>query len=483
MNFMKKFCLVSLAVVGLGVGACTDVDPFFANDLIPPSQQMNTRIDTVMPLTTYQITFDSISGRIVGSASVYPIEPLGYVGSVIDPFVGRTTTGIIGNFVPDAYTKNDTWQEKLFGTDPTVDSMTLSVSWNAALTVGDTTQKFKVKVYPINKRLRSWENYYTCFDPAAIYDPAAPLTEFTTNGVDFVTVKLPMWYAQQFITPEYNQKGVNKPYSSDSVFLDTFKGLYFKAEPVAPGTRGVIGAMNMSDTELFLHYHNKNEKADTTSLGYFFYYVNEDNSALYYTPYNTTFVVATHDYQLATSPHRVDPKVINQANIPCATLFVQGLGGLAVRAKLDTERIKQIQTSAQAKGYRHVAIHRAELRWKVPEKTLSYYDDSFASLVMGNWRDSRRSMLPLPDYDPWNTNNSTNAMGGELIRSLGYYSQNITSYIQRVLNGTTTYDQLLLIPDFGTLRDNLDPLRSVLVGSEGPTSLRPELIVTYTLIR
>ena len=481
---MKKFCLVSLLSLALGLCACTESDRFFGNDLIPPSQQMTTLVDTLTPFKTYQITFDSISGRVVNSTPS-AVTPSGYVGSVIDPLVGRTTMGTIANFTPDSYTKNTEWSEKMFGVDPTVDSMTLLLQWLPLYAVGDTSQHFKVKVYPINQRLYANKIYYTSFDPTPVYDPTSPLVEFTTNGWDYQEVKLPMRYAEQFIKPEYNKVGDPKsPYANDSIFLDLFKGFYFKAEPIAPGKRGLIGAINLRQSMLVLNYHNKNTpKPDTSNLVYCFYYVNDENPNLYYTPYNTSFVMAKHDYSLATDPKKVDPAQINNLTVPCSTAFVQGLGGLAVLARLDMDRLHELQRKAQAKGYRYVGVHRAELRWKVPQRTLFYYDDSYSALVAGNWIGSRESIVPIPDYNPWASGGGVNALGGQLVRSTGYYSQDITSYVQQLLNGTKTNGDLVVMPDFGATRDNLDPLRSVVGGSAGPQELRPELIVTYTLIR
>lgn len=485
---MKKFCLVSLAAAGLFVGGCTATDRFFGNDMIPPSQQLTTRVDTVMPMTTYQITFDSIPSRVVGSTPSQ-LAPLGYVGSVIDPLVGRTTMGTIANFVPEPYTKSNEFQEHRFGIDPTVDSMILHLYWASPFAVGDTTQKIKVSIYPINKRLHSDTVYHSCFDPTGIYDPAKPLAEFMTNGTDSLQIKFPKWYYDQFITPELNEPGVDRPYSSDSVFLDAFKGFYFKTEHVNPGNRGLIAAINLGVSRIYIHYQNKGlkegVKPDTTKfrLAYSFYFVNPSDNRIYYTPHNTSFLIADHDYSLATDPRRVDMAVINDLTVPCSTVFVQGLGGLAVLAQMDKGAIDGLKAKAVEMGFKHVGVHRAELRWKVPERSLFYYDDSFSKLVMANWTGSRSTFTPLRDYNPWNLNHGDNAMEGSLWRSVGYYSQNITSYIQQVLGGGNDNLDLLLMPDFGFMLETLNPLRSVVGGSEGIKSLQPELIITYTLIR
>ncbi|MEG0601669.1 MAG: hypothetical protein RR499_01365, partial [Mucinivorans sp.] len=78
---MKKYSLVSLLVAIIFVG-CTSVDGFFGSDLIPPSQQMFTKIDSGMKMKTYQVSMDSMMS-LTGSL----------VGSLIDPLVGRTTVG------------------------------------------------------------------------------------------------------------------------------------------------------------------------------------------------------------------------------------------------------------------------------------------------------------------------------------------------------------------------------------------------------
>ncbi|MEG0033859.1 MAG: hypothetical protein RR689_06090, partial [Mucinivorans sp.] len=78
---MKKYFLASLLATMFFIG-CTAVDGTFGSDMVPPSQQMKTKIDSNMKVTTYQISMDSMvstTGRLVGS--------------MIDPLVGRTTVG------------------------------------------------------------------------------------------------------------------------------------------------------------------------------------------------------------------------------------------------------------------------------------------------------------------------------------------------------------------------------------------------------
>ncbi|MEG3047946.1 MAG: hypothetical protein RR872_04860, partial [Mucinivorans sp.] len=68
---------------------------------------------------------------------------------------------------------------------------------------------------------------------------------------------------------------------------------------------------------------------------------------------------------------------------------------------------------------------------------------------------------------------------GILLRSVGYYSQNITSFMQRLFTGAETNPELNLLPP---ISQDLLPLRTV-VGGSASVDRAPEIILTYTLIK
>ncbi|MEG1413633.1 MAG: DUF4270 family protein [Mucinivorans sp.] len=457
---MKKYSLVSLLVAIIFVG-CTSVDGFFGSDLIPPSQQMFTKIDSGMKMKTYQVSMDSMMS-LTGSL----------VGSLIDPLVGRTTVGTITNFTPYGFlaTKGDT----LFGKNPRVDSMVLSVSFNAAY--GDTTQRVRLSVFEMkNHPLKLNASYYMNFDPTPYYDQNKPLSTFTTSSKQTDTVHLPLSFAQQLVEGRCNLVDKN-PYRDDSIFHSLFSGLYFKSNDVTTG-KGVIYGINLQNTRMDMFWHSDNGKKDSMT----FWFDLPTSVVPDYAQQDISFVVARHDYSYA-DPARggVDIPSIGNLKVPTKLVYIQGIGGLGARVVMDMDYIAKLKNDALAKGYRNIGIHRAEVRWYVPEKNVFYYDESFPRMVLYAW--NGRLGEHIPDYSSYGeslTQGYVSPIGGYLSRSVGYYSQNITSFMQLLFTGAGTNPALNMLPAY---EYGLIPLRTV-VGGSASVERAPQIILTYTLLK
>ncbi|MEG0814562.1 MAG: DUF4270 family protein [Mucinivorans sp.] len=456
---MKKYFLASLLATMFFIG-CTAVDGTFGSDMVPPSQQMKTKIDSNMKVTTYQISMDSMvstTGRLVGS--------------MIDPLVGRTTVGTLTNFTPYGFpeSKGDT----LFGKNPIVDSMILMLGYSAAF--GDTTARMDVTIYELkNYVLKDWQLHYMNFDPSPYYDKTKPLAKYRTNGKWYDTVHLPLSFAQKFVEGPCNIVKDN-PYRNDTLFHTLFNGLYIKAKPITRG-EGLIYECNLQQSTIAMFYHNDNKKKDSTR----FWFDASTNEIPAYIQRDVSFTVAKHDYSFAKpSEGGVDVRAIGNLETPVKTAYIQGLGGLGARVVVDMNYIAKMKKDAVALGYKTIGLHRAELRWHIQKRTLYYYDDSFTRMVLYSWKG--KLSKAIPDYSPMleDASQTISPISGILLRSVGYYSQNITSFMQRLFTGAETNPELNLLPP--TSQDLL-PLRTV-VGGSASVDRAPEIILTYTLIK
>lgn len=406
-----------------------------------------------------------------------------YAGSLIDEMVGRTTMSFATNFTPDGFAKSSL--DTLFGLNPVADSMFLLLDYVKEPFFGDTTQKIEVLIYELqNLHLDRNRKFYTNMDMTPYYDASKPIVKFKTNGQKRDTMYLPRWFFSKLITPELNTPGDKNPYRVDTLFHRKFNGFYVKVNPITSG-EGLIPTFNLnaSVSGMTLYYHN--DYKDTTAMNFTFYQNDPTSTSRKYLPYSSAINIAQHDYSYSDpSQGGIDPLSINNLTTESKTCYIQGAGGVAARVVIDMEYIKALKekvSKPENGAYKHIALHKAELRWKVPQKSLLYYTDSFDRLILYLW--SKRLTEVIPDYNYTREQSSITSnpepIGGYLSRSVGYYSQDITSHMQRIISGSQTNPNLNLMPSY---LYSYDPLRSVVSGSADPLNA-PELILTYTLLR
>lgn len=447
--------------------SCTAVDNFFGNNLIPPSQAMDTYIDSSMTVRTSIFKVDSMVGNLA---------KMGFLGSVIDPMVGRTTLGFLTNYIPYQFTNKDS----LFGIDPTLDSMILTLNFTTH--IGDTLQDMRVSVYEIKDSVLNYDHkYYLDMNPELYYDAnAQPLVEFVVRGEKLKKVHLPRHFFEKFLIegPKNEAEKKTNPYYQDSLWIKKFNGLYFKTEHITSG-KGQIASIDLGSNSLIsLYYHNKNPwKYDTIRHSYALSPLNTNNKMRY----TTATATSSHDYSFSNqAAGGVNPAFINDPTVEVSTVYIQGFNGLGAKVVLDTAHLSTIRAKAAANNFNAIAVHRAVLRWKLIEKTAVNYDASFKRI--GLYYSFTKSDF-IADYNPaFQDNNSgqdLNPIGGSIDRSNGYYEQVITSTIQKLISQKNTKNTIELLPIWG---EAFGWQRTILGGSKS-TDYAPEMVITYTLLR
>lgn len=453
--------LLTLAVL---VSACTNRDEMFGNNMVPPSQLMGSSIDSTVAVFTYASTCDSLDTNISGF-----YQP--FMGSYLDPVVGRTDIQIFANYSPYGFQHTH-----YFGENPVIDSMRYTFTFTDAM--GDTTKPLTIDVYEVKEGIVFSQDsaYFSNFDMAPYIDEANPLFSFEHTGVGTVYGKLPQEFAERLLDNTQDETNI---YYNDTVFHKKFPGLYFKVrEPVTTG-EGQMLQLDLSQSGLTLFYHNTGPDAPDTTFQRMLFYGD-------YTYDYISFSTIQHDYSLAnTATGGIDPSLIVEMdqvdeNSPKTEyLYVQGLAGLMGLIQVDKAGLEALKQKAIDLGYTHVALHRAELQVTVVDADADQYDLSFSSLGIYH------NMLAYDFLDEYNpvmdaiTNSGYSSwLGGSLNRSRGLYTFDVTSYVQQLITEKEERYTTELLPAYA-LRNYF--YRSWIYGYNSPYP--PRLILTYTMIK
>ncbi len=482
----KRFRSTAVATIlaaGLAT-SCVDSDILLGNEFIPPGQEQNTSIDNSIKVRTSSFALDSVESDQAGSV---------FVGAYQSELFGRTNSQGLATYYPDVETFAD--QDKLFGKNPTLDSMRVSLQFFGY--VGDTSHKMQISVHELkNLQLRSSETYYSNFDATGFYEEQ-PILEFQLSGQNDTVVD--MWLPESFYSKLLlnDPEDPENPYFVDTVFTDRFNGLYFRVnnEP-SIGQEGTIRQLMLTASMMELYYHNEADgdiEADTTQLD--FYFVDQAWSV------GNHFTTIQHDYSTANpSQGGIALEAIGNREILSDRALLQGMGGIGTLVEIDTALIADFKDRVLLDGYSSIAVHKATLNWKLlpqltSESALTLEQIEAAAEQIGLYYDFQ-GLDFLKEYDPKyeeeyyavNGTEYVSDLGGFLNRSQLNYSQDITSKMQYLL----TKPEGEPYSDNGNYRVEMEMLPSwserlhynetVLGGSES-LEYAPELEIVYTLLK
>lgn len=466
-EMMSKRILAGVAMVLIGVGgmvvpmSCMTKDNSFGSEFIPPHQIMQNVVDSTIQVFTYIDVYDSVQTNL---EEQYTLS----IGSIVDTLTGRTTIQGFSNYAPIGFEHRD-----YFGIDPVIDSMTFGLT--VAYQRGDSNQTYTLDVYEVvNRNFKLYDEIYSNLDMTP-YIKDTPLCSFDLPQSGSKVVKLPMTFAERFLD---NTPGEDNIYWIDTTFHEKFNGFYFKLRNEKPTGEGALFSITLGQSVMTLFYHNKGQNfqevptPDTLEQRYLFF---GD-----YTIFNTNFITVQHDYTEA-DPLRggVPVAAIRDSVNPSEYCYIEGLASLMTKIRVNEDDIKRIQSEVEAKGYRHVAIQKAELQVSVASPTPEEYARSFTQLGIYH------SILEpnfLSEYNPVLAgiygSGYTSTLGGGVSRSKGKYIFDITSHVQKLFTGKETRFTTEMAMAYAF--QNYD-LRTRVYGFNSPHP--PLLILTYTMVK
>ena len=464
------------------LGACTEVDDALGGDLIPENQRMTIKIDTLYNLSTYMAQSDSVESRIVGSS-------FAYMGQLRNDTFGLRRCSFIGQILPTQvpYTSG-------FGLDPILDSVMFTYSISDYK--GDTMASQKFYAYEVNKPFIPEDTiFYINFDAEGYINPE-PLFEFEITSPTATSSRVQLTSAgRKYIQRLMETDTVT--YYNDTLWVNKFHGLY--VAPANPDNESkVIYSTEASYTglELWMRDHDSvdhNLIYDTIYAAYAFYAKDAKVG-------NISANMVEHDYTGSI----VAAAGVNDtlAGDPTQrTIYVEGMGGVMSYLKVTDqfiEMLAELGNEMKNGGYSTVSINQATLYFPLTvdvnnpaERPLAipYLDAAPSRLGMYT---NFTSLTGIPDYDPEYEETLASTYGdeyklpygGELNRSRGCYTMDITSYIQRMWSEylkadgdlkQIQYRSIFVAPTAG------DMFTLGQVALKGNESLQVNL--TYTLMR
>lgn len=458
--------MVALVLLCSGV-SCTNSDELFGNDLIPPDQNMGSAIDSSILVRTYIDSVGSIDTHIWGYYTPF-------IGSYVDPLVGRTDAQVFVNFSPIGFDHSH-----YFGENPVIDSIRYTINFSDV--IGDTTTSMSVwiDVYEVKGYVfKQDSSYFNTFDMSP-YIGDEPLFSFEQKGVGYTYGKIDNEEFQKRLLD--NSQDKDNIYYDDTVFHESFPGLYFKCRTKNTVDEGHMLKLDLSNSAMYIFYRNTGpNKPDTVA------YNSLDQKMFFYgddTYDYISFMTIQHDYSLANELEGgVMEAEIGSRDKPSEYMYVQGLAGLMGKLELDSLSLDSLKREVQLKGYSHIALNRAELQVKMADAGIEQYNKSFPELGLYH------NMLEydfLSEYNSVMDGGATgyvSTMGGKLNRSLGVYKFDVTSYVQQLLRGKETRYETELQTAWNASRDDRNNFsRSWVYGTD--SSYPPKLILTYTMIK
>lgn len=450
-NSMMRLLQVSLltaAIVALFFTSCTNVDYGLGSELLPDSYDMTLSRDTLR-----------VNAKTMYVDSLYSdVWTYSLLGSYVDVVWGGTTASTLYQILPVSgyFSSYDT----LWGTDPVVDSVRLVLSIDSE--VGDTLSEHIIDIYEVTGLPTCYDSaYYSNFDPTP-YINSTPIASFNLSS-DSSSYTMPEILIEKYL--DTNEMA----YYNDSLFLLKYPGLYFKTRE-SVSEKGLLSTINNSYSSINVYYHNKNEDPDTTIMAF--------NFGGSYSTRNKVITMIQNDFSLGDMSVGVNQSYIGiDVENPPIT-YVRSFAGLKTYVEVLESELDRIRANAESLGYSRIAVNNATLMLPIYLPSGGTYDNAPEQLGMYYTYEVGEGT-----HDYWyGIDTDTYSFNGLISRSLGRYTMDISSYIQRRF----TYDEDVegeewvdIAPAFGYEATNVGVK---LVGSADEDTPM-EIHLTYTMMK
>lgn len=468
-NYNRVLSLVAMLLTAalLAVGCTTEVDYTMGEEFIPEQQKMEMRHRTyragemkegdtnvAMPLsTTHLYMTDSIP-----SANMV----MGYFGKERSDIYGDRTAG----FMTQMLFGLSLDEKRGWGYRPIFDSMTMSLYITDFH--GDTTQKQRFEIYEITSNdyfqlpKDKDTSFYINFDPTP-YISSEPIFEFTfpnqEKGIYVGDIENPeeciVRLEETPATAEYIERLMlltdlddNGGYALDpdglyvagneEAFLDKVRGIYIKPAENNTG-EGAMFATQLEESYLRLYARGRYEEdptiiRDTTNMTYCFFIDPDDYDIK---AGNVSINTVKHDLSAVSS---FNPDVIEQHE-EVLIGYVDGMGGVVTELTFSDELIQSLADIALSREGAVVSVNQAHLTIYLEGSAYDYttIDPMYITPLldaamprMGLYTDYAQR-ISVTDYAYSKEGSYTLAFDGNINRSRGCYTMDISSYIQSLM--------------------------------------------------
>ena len=402
----------------------------------------------------YSDTLSIATGTEAGD-SVIVHTPTAFAGSYLmgrlnDPVFGISEAGLYAQVVPE-------FLRPAFPANARVDSLVLVLPYDTTRFYGNLEQDLSLEVFRLAERINGDVSQYSnasfAFVPTLIgrfrgkpSKDSLAVQDYrggtaTTISFPHLRISLSGALGQELLSAD------TTVYTSDSLFIEYFKGLYIR--PASTGGGNLVG-LNLS----------------AANAGLMVYYRTDTLARQFQFQFNRFLANVTplrHNY----TGTQVEASLDRPPTLQNAYMFVQGMAG--VNGKIKIPNVKKFQG---------VVINKAELILRVaqlPGDNFSLYPPAnFLSLY---YRDKNGYLLPIPDALLIQSNLRDN-FGGIYVPGVsgapGLYRINLGTHFRNIVEGRVS-DELLI----GLSPKASNGARTVLYGSASPEN-KVKLRVAYT---
>lgn len=443
-----------LATTSFIFGGCTDDQSTVGSKFIPENERYQIAVDTSELVDAYTVLQDSI---LTGNFSK------GIIGSMTNPFLGRTTATIATGIYP--YFKD----VALFDPNNQRELDSVVVILDITGVIGQKNKPITVYLHELTKNLvpDTIKHYYS---NSVISDfDNGVMASFTMNKVERKRIKLDGALATKFGNNLINL--TKEEMESDSLFELKIKGFYFNTNP--DESDGAFYTINPIGSQISVYYKISSTKdgvvtKDTTNLPFFF---------TSYRGNAQRFISIKRDITKANS--LLVPKYIGDTLTRDTVFYSSTMGGSI--AYINLKKFLSWRDSLP------VIFHRVELvveYQKTPETEIDRIPSRFGLFT--------RSSVGLysPIFDLKLESASTNFSGtfdANFRKGKMLYSANITRHFQSMMT-TDSLSRIYLIPlsrDQKPASTNTSFFEDYSYGVfRGTTNSSPiKLIITYSKLK
>ncbi len=480
-RFFKKTTLYSVgAVVSaliLFCSACTEVNDQLGVDFVPPGEKMEVRIDTLQRgISNYLSYTDSIRCNGFDYA---------YFGKLRSEGLGTTTAAALVQFGGGSRSDTTLYEERTKVADSILFVCDLKVLG------GDTLKEQTFNVYPLRKRLRADSTYYNSFDyMAAVKNwgeeggEVKPMFTFKYSGkpnsADYYdTLRLEKGYrAEEFMQALLNTS--EELCENDTLFVNSFNGLCIVPAEVSDKDAAIYGLNLQYDSTygpesfMVLYAHDYlTADADKSVIDKIVRAYPVTNSSYYSELTAMTAFEQEYDAALGIeSKLNVDTPDDEPLKNPMTETWVQGVMGITTTLEFEEQFIKDLQ-ALKPEG-KNIFINQARVYVELADKDYLLYD--YAPTRLGSYL-KYSTITPVADYNYYYEVNydTTLNYGGEFNRTHGYYTMDLSIYMQQLLQQAEGVAPRVTLGM--TAYEYLDPAVVKLAGSGSV-----KVVVTYTLL-
>lgn len=422
---LLKWGLLFLVVAG--IISCENSDQL-GLEIAPPGERFAYHIDSSSIVSMETLRQDSLTSERRSAV---------LLGATADNIFGSHQAGILTQF---RLSSNDVD----FGTDIQLDSVIVLLKYHGSY--GDTTGLQEIKVFEMTDNLELDSTYYSNLSLDTYYDPGAPVAEmsyYPTPGSDSLTIRLDDAIGYKILEADTTHLKDN------DAFLEYFKGLYIKPEPVTSG--GSMSYFNLAgeDSRMIIYYGNSEEDSLTYEV-----LINSSSSWVN---------VFDHNYEGSEAG-----VVINDSIYTHETVFLQAMSGLRAGMKIE------FSDSLILMAEKGIAINKAELVFPVATNYVTDFRPKPGELaVFGANEDGTNAFID-------------DIFLGESYYDGGYHSEdqayvfNIARHVQNLLNPDS--DKRLENTGLYLVINDARVSANGLVLKNGDSLTGVRLNITYTLI-